>query len=198
MQSLLELINRHLAVEFLNCLALLVRRQWKSVNLVDDAVLGNAIVNGNIDEAIDSDEFEAPSSGDIDSNGGIIKESREILMALGLFVSLIENKVAVDSDIRHEVVLQNGSQVLVAFLGVEKERIRLDSERSEGLVGRRKHGSANHLLAMDKLDKVGLLVRKKKCREARGQEGQYHTDEWGRDEDVVDGMDDAVGCFLNN
>ena len=86
----------------------------------------------------------------------------------------------------------------MAFLGVEKERIRLDSELCERLVGRRKHGGANHLLTMDKLDKVGLLISKKKGREARWQEGQYHTDEWWRDEYMVDGMNDAVGCFLTD
>ena len=103
-QSLLELIDGNLAVQFLKCLALLVRRQWKSINLVDDAVLGNAVVNGNINEAIDSDELESPGGGNINSDGSTIKESGEILVALGLLISLIENKVAINSDIRHEVV----------------------------------------------------------------------------------------------
>lgn len=162
-QSLLELINGNLAIKFLKRLALLVRRQWKSVNLVDNAVLCDTIVNGDINEAIDSDELEPPSGGYINSNGSTVKESGQILVALSLLISLVENKVAVDSDIRHEVVLENSSQVLVAFLCVEQESICLDSERSEGLVGGRKHGSASHLLAMNKLDKVGLLISKKKC-----------------------------------
>jgi hypothetical protein len=62
----------------------------------------------------------------------------------------------------------------------------------EGLIGGNKDGAALEIDAVDELDKVRLLVRKQQRREAVGEERDDAADVWGRNQDVIDSVDDAV------
>lgn len=179
----------------------LVRRQRHSVDDLDDAVLGHAIRDHNPRKAVHLDRGKAKDAGNIHADVSITKQRGQVVMLglalvdwrlLLLAVRLIVKGISVERRVGRNVVLENGLQILAAPVSVEEEGVRPGPQPVEGLIGGDEDRAALEVDAVDELDKFRLLVRKQQRREAVREERDDAADVWGRNQDVIDSVDDAV------
>lgn len=182
------------------------RRHQHLVEHLDDAVLGNAVSDGNVRKAVDADGRQAAEADDVDGNVSVAEQRRELVVAplqplgsglLPVRVRLVVVRVGVQGGVGDDVVLEQGTQVFVARLGVEEEGVCPDAQPLEGVVAGGQDGAANQVDAADVLDKVGFFIREQQRRELGREEGEGPPGPQGGDEDVVDGVDDAIRRFLH-
>jgi len=107
---------------------------------VNDAVLGDTVLDGNAGEGVDLDADEAAVAGDVDGQAAVLEHGGQVDVEvtlgrvmvfrgrLGLVVG-----VAVESVGWYDVVLEQSLQVLEAVLG-EQESINSGAELLEGEV----------------------------------------------------------------
>lgn len=180
----------------------LVRRQRHSVHDLDDAVLGHAIGDDNPRKAVHLDRGKAENAGNVHTDVSLAQQRGQVVVLgpalmdwrvlLLLAVRLIVERISVERRVGRNVVLENGLQVLATPVSVEEEGVCPGAQPVEGLIGGNKDGAALEIDAVDELDKVRLLVRKQQRREAVGEERDDAADVWGRNQDVIDSVDDAV------
>lgn len=201
-EPLLELIDAHgLTLPETLRFGSLGRDQHAAHN-VDNAILGNAVLSGHTGEAIDLDLSEGTMRSNIDAQGLVLKESRQINMEVTLAVFLIIRwtvvGIRVESLIRNDVVLQESLEILLA-IGAEEESVDARTELLEGPVGWREESTAGSMVgSVEGIQKTCLSKTERKSRELARQKADNVDGLRRREKDSVNSVDNAVGTELDH
>lgn len=165
-----------------------------------DAVLRDAVLHDNVRVAIDTDVDEAAIADDINTEAPIIQQGREIHMerppAAGVRGRLLAVvRVRVQRLVGDDMVLHQRLEVLAAVLA-EQKGVDARPELAEGEVAGREERAARVVRLGDVVGQAGLRERELERGELAGEERDDGEGRGGREEDVVDAVDDAVGAEL--
>lgn len=180
-----------------------MRREDNLVHNVKHSVATHSVVELDTGETVNVDDTEAQNLGDIHADRCARQEGvkavmllRQVCVSAGGVSSLVVKCVAIYCRVGRDGVLENGVQVFFALFCIEKESIRFSPQGLEGIVARSEKGAALDVLAVDKLDKIGLLVGQEKCREVGREEGEDEANRWRWHKYVTNSVDNTVGSFL--
>jgi len=138
-----------------------------SVDNLDNTILAHAVGHNHAGKAIHLDRGKAKNAGNINADVRITKQGWQIkglvrqwfnLGFLVLVVSLIVECISVQCGVGHNVVLENGLEILATLASVEQKGVGSWAQPTKGSVGGDEDGATLQVDAMDKLDKVGLFI----------------------------------------
>lgn len=120
--------------------------------------------------------------------------SKELLGCL-LLIAVVDF-ITVERDVGNDLVLEQGTEILLAGFGVEEEGVGARAETRPRLVGGREDGAADHGDVVDVFDEVGLVVCEEEGGKLGREEADLLTDVGRRNKNSVDSMNNTVLGFL--
>lgn len=167
---------------------------------LDHTITGNAIVNGDAGEAVNSDRDKRSVTGDVNSKVLVGKDGRKVIVVVWrasierlVLASVVVESIGVQSLVDDDVILEESLEVLLAVLA-EQEGIDAWAKLLESEVGRSEECTALMWVigAVDFVPKSSLAESKFKGAELTGKQIDDGSDVGWRDKDGVDPVNNTV------